>query len=88
MNDHQEAVGVHDMATYLIWFDLIWFDLIWFDLIWFDLICMDSLNTTRSLFYINVHEATKVWIKGIGLVNRVHLTVLVSIEKLYTLSIG
>jgi len=39
---------------------------------------MDSLNKTRSLFYIKVHEAKKALIKDIGPVNRVHLTVLVS----------
>ena len=32
----------------------------------------DSLNKTRSLFYIKVHEATKALIKDIGPVNRVH----------------
>ena len=56
--------------------------MIWFDLIWFDLIVlfyMDSLNKTRSLFYIKVHEAKKALIKDIGLVNRVHLTALVSV---------
>jgi len=37
---------------------------------------MDSLNRTSSLFYIKVHEAKKALIKNIGLVNRVHLTVL------------
>jgi len=36
---------------------------------------MDSLNKTRSLFYIKVHEAKKVLIKDIGPVNRGHLTV-------------
>ena len=59
--------------------------------IWFDLIVlfyMDSLNKTRSLLYIKVHEATKALIKDIGPVNRVHLTVLVSIEKIYILGIG
>jgi len=53
-------------------------------LIWFDLIVlfyMDSLNKTRILFYIKVHEVKKALIKDIGPVNRVHLTVLVSIEK-------
>ena len=75
----------------LIWFDLIWFDLIWFDVIWFDLIVlfyMDSLNETRSHFYINVQEVKKALIKDIGPVNRVHLTVLVSIEKIYIFGIG
>jgi len=38
---------------------------------------MGSLNKTRSLFYIRVHEAKKALIKDIGPVNRVHLTVLV-----------
>ena len=42
---------------------------------------MDSLNKTRSLFYIKVHEVKKALIKDIGPVNRVHLTVLVRIEK-------
>jgi len=41
---------------------------------------MDSLNKTRSLFYIKVREVEKALIKDIGPVNRVHLTVLVSIE--------
>ena len=38
---------------------------------------MDSLNKTRSLFYIKVHESKKALSKDIGPVNRVHLTVLV-----------
>jgi len=49
---------------------------------------MDSLIKTRSLFYIKFHEAEKALIKDIGLVNRVHLTVLVRIEKIYILGIG
>jgi len=49
---------------------------------------MDSLNKTRSLFYIKVHEVKNALIKDIGSVNRVHLTVLVSIEKIYTFGIG
>ena len=36
-----------------------------FDLIWV-LSYMDSLNKTRSLFYIKVHEAKKALIKDIG----------------------
>jgi len=42
---------------------------------------MDRLIKTRSLFYMKVHEAKKALIKYIGPVNRVHLTVLVRIEK-------
>jgi len=42
-----------------------------------------SLNETRSLFYIKVHEAKKTLIKDIGPVNRVYLTVLVSVENIY-----
>ena len=42
---------------------------------------MGSLNKIRTLFYIKVHEAMKALIKGIGPVNRVHWTVLVSIKK-------
>jgi len=42
---------------------------------------MDSLNKTRSLFYIRAHETKKALIKDIGPVNRVNLTVLVSIEN-------
>jgi len=61
--------------------------LIWFNLIWFVLFYMDRLNKTRSLFYIKVHEAEKPLIKGIGSVNRVHLTVLLSVEKIYVLCI-
>jgi len=53
-----------------------------------DLIYMDSLNKTRSLFYITVHEVKKTLIKDIGLVNRVHFTILVSIEKIYILGVG
>jgi len=49
---------------------------------------MDSLNTTRSLFYIKVHETKKALIKDIGPVNRIHLTVLVSVENIYVLSIA
>ena len=37
----------------------------------------DSLNKTRSLFYIKVHEVKKALIKDIGPVNKVHLAVLV-----------
>ena len=48
---------------------------------------MESLNKTRSFFYIEVHEAKKPLIKDIGLVNRVHLTVLVSVEDIYILCI-
>jgi len=64
--------------------------LVWI-LIWFELIVlfyMDSLNKTRSLFYIKVHEAKKALIKDIGPVNRVHLTVLVSVASIYILGIG
>jgi len=46
---------------------------------------MDSLNKTRSLFYIKAHKAKKALIKDIGPVNRVHLTVLVGIENIFTL---
>jgi len=49
---------------------------------------MDSLNKTGSLFYIKVHEAKKTLIKDIGPVNRVYLTVLVSIENIYIFGIG
>jgi len=46
---------------------------------------MNSLNKTRSLFNIKVHEGKKASIKDIGPVNRVHLTVLVSVENIYIL---
>jgi len=49
---------------------------------------MDSLDKTRGLFYIKVHEVNKTFIKDIGPVNRVHLTVLVIDEKIYILGIG
>jgi len=49
---------------------------------------MDSLNKTRSLLYIKVHEAKKALIKDIGPVNRVHLTFLVSGENIYILCIA
>jgi len=62
--------------------------IILFDLILIVLFYMDSLNKTRSLFYIKVHVATKALIKDIVPVNRVHLTVLVTIEKIYILGIG
>jgi len=52
-----------------------------------DLFYMDSLTKTRSLFYIKVHEAKKALIKDIGPVNRVHLTVLFSVENNYILCI-
>ena len=48
---------------------------------------MDSLNKTRSLFHIKVHEAKKALIKDIGPANRVHSTVLVSVENIYILGI-
>jgi len=57
-----------------------------FDLI--GLFYMDSLNETRSLFYNKVHEVKKALIKGTSPVNRVHLTVLVSIKKIYILGVG
>jgi len=47
---------------------------------------MDSLNKTRSLFYIKVHGVKKAIIKDIGPVNRVHLTV--SVENIYILCIA
>ena len=47
---------------------------------WIVLFYMDSLNKTRSLFYIKVHEMMKALIKDIGLVNRVHLTVLSALK--------
>jgi len=43
---------------------------------------MDSSNTTRTSFYIKVHEAMKALVKDIVPVDRVHLTVLVSLEKI------
>jgi len=43
---------------------------------------IDGLNNTKSL-NIKVYEAKKTLIKDIGPVNRVHLTVLVSIENIY-----
>jgi len=47
---------------------------------------MDSLNKTRSLFDIKVHESKKaLFKKTIGPVNRVHLTVLISVESMYIL---
>ena len=49
---------------------------------------MDSLNKTRSLLHYKVHEVKIALIKDIGSVNRVHLTVLVSIENIYILGIG
>ena len=49
---------------------------------------MDSLNKTRSLFYIKVHEAKKALIKYISPVNRIHLTILVSVENIYILCIA
>ena len=47
----------------------------------------DSLNKIRSLFYIKVHEAKKALIKNVSPVNRVRLTVLVSVENTYILCI-
>ena len=62
--------------------------MIWFDFILFDLIVlfyMDSLNKTRSLFYIKEHEVKKALIKDINQVNKVHLTVKLSwFEFLYS----
>ena len=55
---------------------------------WIVLFYMDSLNKTKSLFYIKFHEMMKALIKDTGLVNRVHLTVLVSIENVYILGIA
>ena len=48
---------------------------------------IDSLNKTRSLFYIKVHEAKKALIKDIGPINRAHLTDLVRVEYIYILCI-
>jgi len=59
--------------------------------VWFDFIVLsytESLNKTRNLFYIKVHEAKKELIKDIGLVNGVHLTILVSAENIYVLDIA
>jgi len=58
---------------------------------WFELIVlfyMDSLSKTRSRSYIKVHEAKKALIKDISLVNRVHLTVLVTVENIHILCIA
>jgi len=49
---------------------------------------MDSLDKTRSLLYIKVHETKKALIKDIGPVNRAHLAVLVSVENIYILCIA
>jgi len=49
---------------------------------------MDTLNKTRSIFHIKVHEAKKALLKDIGPVNGVHLTVLVSVENIYILGIA
>jgi len=49
---------------------------------------MDSLNRLEVFFFIEVHETKKALIKVIGPVNRVHLTVLVSIETIYILGIA
>ena len=49
---------------------------------------MDSLNETRGLFYVNIHEAKKALIEDISQVNRAHLTVLVSVENIYILHIA
>jgi len=57
----------------------------------FDLIVLfyvDSLNKSRSLFYIKVDKAKKALIKDIGPVNRVHLTVLVRVDNIYILCIA
>jgi len=48
---------------------------------------MDSLNKTRGLFYIKVHETKNALIKDISPVNRIRLTVLVSVEDIYILCI-
>ena len=49
---------------------------------------MDSLNKTRSLFYIKVLKVMKALIKDIGPANRVYLTVLVSLANIYILCIA
>ena len=52
----------------------------------FDLIIlsyMDSLNKIRNLFYITVHEEKNALIKDISWVNRIHLTILISVENIY-----
>jgi len=69
------------MLTFFFEFGLDWFDLI-------VLFYMDSLNKTRSIIYIKVHDAKKALIKVIGPVNRVHLTALVSIENIYILGMA
>jgi len=55
--------------------------------VWF-FFYMDSLNETRGLFYVNIHEAKKALIEDISQVNRAHLTVLVSVENIYILHIA
>ena len=52
---------------------------------WIVLFYMDSLNKTRSLFYIKVHEPKKALIEDISRVNRVHLAVLIRVENIYIL---
>ena len=51
----------------------------------FDLIRFDNFILHG---YIKVHEVKKALIKDIGPVNRVHLTVLGSVENIYILGIG
>jgi len=75
---HNYEAGIDTDPLGVLWF--------WFDLI--VLFNMDSLNKTRSLFDIKVHEAKKALINDIGWVNRVHLTVLVSDENIYILGIS
>jgi len=51
--------------------------------IWFD-----SLNKTRSLFYIEIHEAKDALLKDVCPINRVDLTVLVSVKNICILGIA
>jgi len=44
---------------------------------------MDSLNKTRNLFHIKVDEEKNAEIRDISWVNRIYLTVLLSVENIY-----
>jgi len=60
-------MGYHSLGVLLLSLEAL------FDLI--VLFYVGSINKTRSLFYIKVHEEKKALIKDIGPVNRVNLTV-------------
>jgi len=73
-------MGCHSLGVLLLSLEAL------FDLI--VLFYIGSVNKTRSLLYIKVHEEKKALIKDISRVNRLHLTVMFIVENIYTCCIA